>query len=90
MDFEEIKRIANLIDKELMENKGFYDVFPEDGHICIDVRDGDWKHDHLFVDYIARKVIERNGLKVTDIDVDVTEEDGSDTYSALHTIKISK
>ena len=39
---------------------------------------GDWKHDHHYLDYVMAEL----GYSV--YKVDVTEEDGSDCYSALH------
>ena len=45
--------------------------------ICIDF--GDWKHEHGYADY----VMSENGFKK--IKEKVTEEDGSDCYSAIHT-----
>ena len=39
---------------------------------------GDWKHDHRYLDYVMAEL----GYSV--YKVDVTEEDGSDCYSALH------
>lgn len=40
---------------------------------------GDWKHDHLF----TRTLMANLGL--TCLKEEVTEEDGSDCYSAVHT-----
>ena len=56
--------------------------------ICIDIHWGDWKHDHLRTKWIVADVFTELGLadKYT-ITEDVTEEDGSDTYSAIHTIR---
>jgi hypothetical protein len=39
---------------------------------------GDWKHDHRYLDYVMATL----GFSV--YKVNVTEEDGSDCYSALH------
>ena len=52
-----------------------------DGTIVVNVEWGDWKHDHAFLNYIMRKNHYRG------IDEVVTEEDGSDTYSATHYFK---
>ena len=40
---------------------------------------GDWKHDHARADYLVSSRL--NGKKIA---VDVTEENGSDCYSATH------
>lgn len=64
------------------ENECWYEWWVNtDGSIEIKVEWGDWKHDHLFLKYIMRKNHYRH------IDEVVTEEDGSDTYSAIHTFK---
>lgn len=39
---------------------------------------GDWKHEHRYMDVVMSE------LGYTLIGVDITEEDGSDCYSALH------
>ena len=47
--------------------------------IAVDIRWGDWKHDHLRADYLME---ERTGFPK--VNQKVTEEDGSDCYSATH------
>ena len=49
----------------------------EDG-ISITIEWGDWKHDHAYMDYLMRT----NGFQK--IGEQVTEEDGSDAYSSIH------
>ena len=51
----------------------------EDGKIEILIEWGDWKHEHGYLKYLMKK----NGFLL--IDEQVTEEDGSDCYSAVHT-----
>lgn len=46
--------------------------------IDVHVTWGDWKHDHMFLDYIMKQ----EGF--TPLGETVTEEDGSDCYSATH------
>jgi hypothetical protein len=58
-----------------------YDIDITDGTIEVNVEWGDWKHDHLFLRYIMKQNHYRQ------IDEEVTEEDGSDTYSAIHYFK---
>jgi hypothetical protein len=52
-----------------------------DGTIIINVEWGDWKHDHQFLWWVMKKNYYRQ------INCIVTEEDGSDTYSAEHYYK---
>lgn len=44
----------------------------------IEVNDGDWKHEHLYL----QRVMEKNGFIL--LDERVTAEDGSGCYSAVH------
>ena len=46
--------------------------------VSVYVEWGDWKHDHIYLDNIMKQ----NGFNR--ICEEVTEEDGSDTYSATH------
>lgn len=46
--------------------------------ICVQIDWGDWKHEHLRADWLMEQ-IGWGKLKV-----DVTAEDGSDCYSAIH------
>ena len=73
---QDIKRIFK-------ENECYYDwsIDSFDGTIEINVEWGDWKHDHLFLKHIMWKNHYRQTNEV------VTEEDGSDTYSAIHYFK---
>lgn len=66
------KILGNEIDYEVTD-------FIGDVAIQIEIYWGDWKHSHLRADYL----MEQNGFKL--IGKEVTEEDGSDCYSARHT-----
>ena len=73
---QDIKRIFK-------ENECYYEynICANDGTIVVYVEWGDWKHDHAFLNYIMRE----NHYRC--IDEVVTEENGSDTYSATHVFK---
>lgn len=58
-----------------------YDV--NDTEIKVEITWGDWKHDHLYLDYLMRA----EGFEK--IDQYTTEEDGSDTYSAVHVYRFA-
>lgn len=47
--------------------------------ICVDIRWGDWKHSHLRADVL---LMDKLGLEC--VAKEVTEENGSDCYSAIH------
>lgn len=69
----EIERLLydNSICANVWENKTL-------GTIQVEIEWGDWKHDHARAEWL----IQENGYK--HIGTDVTEEDGSDCYSAIH------
>ena len=73
---QDVKRIFK-------ENNMTYDwwVNPTDGSIVVEVMWGDWKHDHRYLQYIMA----RNHYRV--VNRVVTEEDGSDAFSAEYEFK---
>lgn len=76
----DFKTITNKVQKLFNENSinHFFSVDFNNGTIEVEVEWGDWKHDHLYLE----RVMKNNGY--TMIDSEVTEEDGSDTYSARY------
>jgi hypothetical protein len=77
----ERKDIEKDIQRIFKENEMWYDWDVDffDNTVEINVELGDWKHDHLCLDHVMKE----NGYIL--IDKKVTEEDGSDAYSAVHT-----
>lgn len=59
---------------------GEVDIYPN-GEVSVLIEWGDWKHEHAYLRYL----MQQNGF--TETDENVTEEDGSDCYSAIHTFK---
>lgn len=60
-----------------------YDITTE--NTCtVTIHWGDWKHEHGYLDYVMSK----NGFEL--VKEDVTEEDGSDCYSSIHTYRLKK
>ena len=91
MTFEELQALANELNKFLEEQQAYYEVYPEDDDtISADISWGDWKHDHLWFDHVAEKFFNEKGYDVVNFNVDVTDEDGSDTYSAIHSLQLRK
>ena len=75
-----LQEIINKAKVQFKEHNCHYEIYPYMGiSIAVEINRGDWKHDHAFVDYIMRNL--RN---VTKFGEEVTEEDGSDTYSSIH------
>lgn len=56
----------------------YYETEPVADEVHVDITWGDWKHDHLWVD---RQMAAIGLTKVNEI---LTEQDGSDCYSAIH------
>ena len=71
-------RLSNEIEK-MLENNNVYGIcVPVDDFFEIEISWGDWKHEHAKTDWIMMEA----GFRV--VDVFVTEDDGSDCYSAVH------
>jgi hypothetical protein len=76
--------------QQYLKSEGF-DYFVDetfDGRLCIEIHWGDWKHEHRRADYLVRQFFMDKGLGVH-VDEQVTEEDGSDCYSAEHYYSIN-
>ena len=74
-----IKELVEKVQKLLDDNNLWADAYNyNDIAIAVEVNRGDWKHDHLRTEWLLKE----NGF--TKITSKVTEEDGSDTYSAIH------
>lgn len=74
--------IESDVQKIMKENEMYYEWYVDfNGKIVVIVEWGDWKHDHIFLENVMAK----NGYLQTD--EELTEEDGSDTYSAIHTFE---
>jgi hypothetical protein len=59
-----------------------------DDRLCIEIHRGDWKHEHRRADYLVRHFFMDKGLGIS-VDEQVTDEDGSDCYSAEHYYSIN-
>ena len=72
-----------MITSEIQSWLKKHNLFPEitcyKGIICVGIEWGDWKHDHIYCTYLMGK----KGYK--EIDEKLTEENGSDCYSSIHT-----
>jgi hypothetical protein len=74
------KQLRERVQEILSSHKMPYDFeIDSQSFIKITVVDGDWKHDHLRLKWL----MEENDFK--HFGENVTEEDGSDCYSAIHT-----
>ena len=81
-----MKDLTQKLNEYLRENHCYQTVYAYDDNFYIaEVTWGDWKHDHLRLEWLVREFAEKNGYtRFIGNSVEVTEEDGSDTYSANH------
>ena len=96
MDAKVWNEFANRVDNGLRDGGVYADgVWWEDeydeynGNCCgrvlkIEINRGDWKHDHLRAEWIVENDM---GINVKEWENEVTDEDGSDCYSAIHTLR---
>ena len=59
----------------------YYEIYETEDGFVISVEWGDWKHDHRYLEYLMRE------LDYILVDKKITNEDGSDCYSADHYYK---
>lgn len=81
---EKMKTLMDKTEHVLNTHSFFADIYDvTDTEIKVEITWGDWKHEHLYLDYLMRKA----GFdKVSEF---TTEEDGSDTYSAVHVYRLA-
>lgn len=82
--------LVHLLTKHLEENKLFGDVYTDEDVICIDISWGDWKHEHRRCAWLVTEFLSDNGYTTLLEAEIVTEDDGSDCYSATHKFFITK
>jgi len=86
---DKVRNIANELMQYFEKNSIYAELLDYSynkpyGHILYEIAWGDWKHDHLY----SKKLVEEffGGSGSVAINSEVTEEDGSDTYSAKYDI----
>lgn len=87
--FNKLKEIAYELDNYI-EDKVWVRDFWYDGQFENTITfsiSGDWKHDHARFDYYASEWLDNKGLDYK-ISEHITDDDGSDSYGADHTIRI--
>ena len=78
----DIQTMEKSIHKFMMENHingEIVDYNEQTKMIAVEITRGDWKHDHLRMDYFMQRTYD-----IRSIITQTTEEDGSDCYSAIH------
>ena len=97
--------IISKIEKELYKSTIYdADIYSDDKYfgyeddsnitsICVTIYNGDWKHEHLYVDRLISQIAEDNGLELENLGDTVFEKDSediSDTYTATHNYLFTK
>lgn len=82
---EEAQKFSKELTQKFFDEGGYYDIWSSDNEIQAQIEWGDWKHDHLYFKSKVNQFFKDLEIEVN-IESEVTEEDDSDTYSALHTI----
>lgn len=78
---KDIYEVCKEVEDYLRDNRLYVDVYPYRSDmpvVDVDIHWGDWKHEHLRAKWLLGEI----GLKL--IGSTVTEENGSDCYSAVH------
>ena len=81
LTLEEYTRITDNLNSYNIGNEVYEEVYEGHNAVSVEINWGDWKHDHRCCDWIMA------GLGYDLIDAEVTEEDGSDCYSAIRRYK---
>ena len=80
-----MKNIVDALNTYLRENNCHHTVDAyDDNFYMAEITWGDWKHDHLRIKYLVEKFAEENGYTCIVGGEEITENDGSDAYSAIH------
>lgn len=75
-----IEEIENKIREKLKEAHRWYDIdVINDETIEVEISDGDWKHDHLYVKNVVFEIAEPKRYEEI-----ITEESEDDCYGAIH------
>lgn len=80
---EKIMDMDKRINSLMAEHHLFGEIVEENAEIKmigVEITWGDWKHDHIRLDWIMTE----NFKNLRSIHTMTTEEDGSDCYSAIH------
>ena len=72
---KEYKKVQEFLKEK---DADYSDLAITENGIEISVEWGDWKHSHLFLDYLMKELDYHKSHE------QVTEEDGSDCYSSIH------
>ena len=90
--FADIKVFAEKLDRLFDEHNLFATVYPmrgiQESYIAVEIEWGDWKHDHLRCKYMTEMFFDEIAIYDIVIESEVTADNGSDCYSAIHRIYV--
>lgn len=92
-NFSKLKALMYTLMKYLDENKvsyrdmDFQEVTDAWGKLFIIV-EGDWKHDHLYIDYMVDEWFNQNGIQYINGGTQVLDDGESDYYAGKHEYRI--
>ena len=87
MTYQKKQEVSASVERYLRDNRLYADVQPywDDLPVIeVEIHWGDWKHDHLRAKWLLKEI----GIDF--INTVVTEENGSDCYSAVHRFYVSE
>ena len=82
-----MQNIFEKLRQYLLDNHIIGETNWDEKTFMITIYNGDWKHDHWRCDYLVEEFAKQNDIAFIQGAVVVTEEDGSDCYSAIHNYK---
>ena len=72
-----IEKVTKVLEEHGVDADVYHTGLP--GTVCVEVNHGDWKHEHQKTKWL---VTEMGGRYISE---NITFDDGSDCYSAIHT-----
>lgn len=78
-DYNSDLETERKVQKYLDDHNLWGEVSVQDGTVYVEIHWGDWKHDHWYCQDLMSE------LGYVLVGKEITEEDGSDTFSAIHT-----
>ena len=89
MDKKDLTSLIEELNEKFHQEHHWFEIWQDRdilgfSQLCVDISWGDWKHEHLHADYVIEEMLKEKGYELFHSNTSVTEEDGSDCYSAIH------
>lgn len=89
--YAELEVLAEKLTQHYREHQLFVSAYPvsyySECYLSVEINWGDWKHEHLRCKWLTTEFFEKLGLAAS-FETEITEEDGSDCYSAIHRVYV--